>query len=540
MKPFDPRLLRAVPEVRRPLAGLAGVAVLQGISTIGLAFGLTGLVVAVVRGAPLGGPAALVAGVFAVRAALGWLTETVAAQTGLTVSSAVRRDALARWSTVPADRRPVDATTMATQGASAVEPYVSRFLPSLVSAAVVPALAVGCLLVVDPLSALVVVLTLPLLPFFAALIGRATREDTERRWRSMADLAGHFVDVMRGLPTLVAYGRAERQVGVIGEVSERHRRATMRTLRTAFLSSAALELLASLSVAIVAVVVGLRLTHGDLDLRTGLLAILLAPEAYWPIRRVGQEFHNAADGAAALDRLLPPTSASRGKLTQQRSQPLLSDGTSASRGSVRGARADGIRLECVSYTYPGATRPALTGLDLHAGPGLTVLTGPSGCGKTTALDLAAGLREPTAGTVRRPSTHLVTQRPFLAAGSVRDNLTLGNHATDEELWAAVREVGLDGFVAGLPDALAARVGDDGFGLSAGQRARLVLARALLSDADAVLLDEPTAHLDDEAANAVHDVIVDLAQWRPVVVVTHRAELVELADQHVDLGAQVTR
>ena len=545
MKPFDPRLLRAVPEVRGPLAGLAAVGVLQGVSTVGLAFALTDLVVAAVRSRPLAAPATAVVVVFALRAALGWLAETVAARTGVTVSAALRRLALARWASTPAEGRPAEATTMATQGATAVEPWAARFLPALVAAAVVPALAVGCLVLVDPLSAVVVVLTLPLLPFFAALIGRATQEDTVRRWRSMSDLAGHFVDVMRGLPTLVAYGRAERQVEVIGEVSERHRRATMRTLRTAFLSSAALELLASVSVAIVAVVVGLRLTHGDLDLRTGLLAILLAPEAYWPVRRVGQEFHNAADGAAAIDALLGaagpvPTSASRGSVSSHRLQPVVGEPGCASRGSVEGGRAGGIHLQGVSYAYPGSTRPVLTDVDLHAGPGLTVVTGPSGVGKTTLLELAAGLRAPTSGTVRRPSTHLVTQRPFLLAGSVRDNLTLGNDADDERAWAVLREVGLDGVVAGLPDGLATRIGDDGFGLSAGQRARLAVARALLADADAVLLDEPTAHLDPDAANAVHDAIVRLAEERVVLVVTHRPELLALAGAHVDLAAGVLR
>lgn len=527
MRPFDPRLLRAAPGIRWPLAGLAGIVVLQGIATIGLALALTDLVVDVVEGAPSRTSAAVVAAVFVLRAGLGWLAETVAARTGVRVSSALRREALARWAGEPTERRPADATTMATQGAAAVEPYVARFLPSLVAASVVPVLAITALVVVDGWSALIVVLTLPLLPFFAALIGKATQADTDRRWRTMSDLAGHFVDVMRGLPTLVTYGRARRQVGVIAEVSDRHRVATMRTLRTAFLSSAALELLASLSVAIVAVSVGLRLTHGSLDLATGLLAILLAPEAYWPIRRVGQEFHNAADGAAALATLLDtPT-------------PLPAPSASRGRGAMPGP-ADGIRLEGVGYTHPGASRPTLVDVDLHIGPGLTVLTGRSGAGKTTLLEIAAGLREPTTGRVSRPTTHLVTQRPFLAAGTVRDNLTLGNAASDDRLWGALREIGLDGFVAGLPDALSTRIGDDGFGLSAGQRARLAIARALLSDAAVVLLDEPTAHLDRTAANAVHDAIRELADRRCVLAVTHRIELVGLADQHRDLTATVLR
>src|SRR5690606_34388585 len=191
------------------------------------------------------------------------------------------------WLGLPEGRRPGTdaAVTRSTEGVSALEAYVSRYLPALVTGAVVPALTVGTLLVVDPWSALIVVLTLPLLPLFAALIGQHTQAETEQRWGAMALLAGHFLDVVRGLPTLVAYGRADAQVEVVREVGERHRAATMRTLRIAFLSTAALELLATISVAMVAVAVGLRLAYGAMDLTVGLVAILLAPEAHCPVRR---------------------------------------------------------------------------------------------------------------------------------------------------------------------------------------------------------------------------------------------------------------
>jgi ATP-binding cassette subfamily C protein CydD len=431
-----------------------------------------------------------------------------------------------RWLSLPADDRPAPdaAVTLAAQGTATVEPYAARFLPALVPAAVVPVLALAALVWVDWLSALIVVLTLPLLPFFAALIGKTTQADTDRRWAALSALSGHFVDVMRGLPTLVTYGRAERQVDVIGEVSQRHRRATMRTLKLAFLSSAALELLASISVAIVAVTVGLRLTHGTIPLMTGLVAILLAPEAYWPIRRVGAEFHAAADGAEAIDGILAE----------------LAPAT-ASPEAPRPGDELGVVLDGIHYTYPGAEEAVLAGVTLDAGPGLTAITGPSGVGKSTLLELAAGLRTPTAGTVRAGRAHLVTQRPFLPAGTLREALTLGNDADDQALWDALRLVGLEGFVAGLPLALATPLGDDGFGLSAGQRARIALARATLSTAPVLLVDEPTAHLDDAAATLVHDVLSDLGERRTVIAVTHRPELVARADRHVALtrdGAEV--
>ena len=518
MKPFDPRLLREAPAARRPVAALAVVGVLQGISTIALAFAISALAVAVVRHHSLTIPAAWTVGLFLARAALTWVAERVAAWAGVEVTVALRTRLLQRWLTQPADERPSPdtAVVLAASGTATVEPYAARFLPALVSAAVVPTLALATLIWVDWVSALIVALTLPLLPFFAALIGNSTQADTDRRWAALSALSGHFLDVMRGLPTLANYGRAERQVDTIGEVSQRHRRATMQTLKLAFMSSAALEMLASISVAIVAVTVGLRLTHGSMTLMTGLVAILLAPEAYWPIRRVGAEFHSAADGASAITDILAALD----------EQPSTLEATTATEL--------GVELTGVTAGYAASTRPVLTEVTLSAGPGLTVVTGPSGVGKTTLLDVIAGLRRPSTGTVATGRVHYVTQRPFLTAGTLREALTFGRPATDEDLWAALRTVGLDGLVARLPQSLATPVGDDGFGFSAGQRARLALARATMSDAPVLLLDEPTAHLDVDSAALVHDVITTLADRRTVVAVTHRRELVALADQHLHL------
>ncbi|MGL5818469.1 MAG: thiol reductant ABC exporter subunit CydD [Phycicoccus sp.] len=529
MRPFDPRLLRAVPGARRPVALLAAVGVAQGVATIGLAFALTALVVAVVSDDDRTGPALALAVLFAVRAALGWAGERAAAAAGVEVSAAVREVLVIRWLRLTAERRlaPDRAATLAVHGAASVEPYAARFLPALVAAAVVPVLAVLALLRVDLVSALVVVATLPLLPVFAVLIGHQTAAETERRWRALESLGGYFLDVMRGLPTLVAYGRAERQVGVVAEVSGRHRRATMRTLRTAFLSSAALELLASISVAIVAVTVGIRLTHGSMTLEAGLLAILLAPEAYWPVRRVGAEFHAAADGAEALGGILP-------ELERPDDAPPPPGRAAAP------PRHPGVRLRDVSYSYPGAESPVLQSFSTTAGHGLTALAGRSGAGKSTVLELIAGLRAPTSGVVDAEPAHLVSQRPFLPAGTLRDVLRLGNDASDRALWQALREVGLDGFVAALPAALDTTVGDDGTGLSAGQRARLALARATLSSAPVLLVDEPTAHLDTAASGLVHDLLVRLSRRRTVLVATHRPELVTLADRHVELLPTVVR
>jgi len=538
MRPFDPRLLTEVPATRRPVLTLGAIGVVQGLATIALAFAVSTLVVAVVEGREVLTPGMWLVALFTLRALLAVANELVGTWAGLRVSTILRECLIAAWLDRDAGSRPETgrAQTLAAQGMTSIEPYVARYLPALVSGAFLPILAIGTLAFVDWPSALIVTFTVPLLPVFAALIGRTTQESTQRRWRSLSALSGHFLDVMRGLPTLASYGRAEAQVDTIATVSRRHRVATMKTLRLAFTSSAALELLATIAVALVAVTVGIRLANGSMPLDSAMLAILLAPEAYWPIRRVGAEFHSAADGAAALGDVIseldPTTTDPKPAIPRPDTATAPFDAV-GSPDSV--PEWSPVAVEGLSYSYPGATAEVLSDLSLDLPIGLTVVTGPSGVGKSTLLELLAGLRRPSAGTVTAPRSHLVTQRPFLAPATVRDNLTLGNDSTDDALWEVLREVGLDGTVAALAQGMDTRLGDDGFGLSAGQRARLTLARAALSTAPLLLLDEPTAHLDVESAALAHNLIQQLAELRTVVAVTHRPELRNLADRHIHLA-----
>jgi ATP-binding cassette subfamily C protein CydD len=544
MRPFDPRLLTEVPATRRPVLTLGAIGVVQGLATIALAFAVSTLVVAVVEGREVLTPGVWLVGLFALRAVLVASSELVGTWAGMRVSTVLRERLIGAWLERDADSRPEAgrAQTLAAQGMTSIEPYVSRYLPALVSAAFLPFLAIGTLAFVDWPSALIVALTVPLLPVFAALIGHTTQESTQRRWRSLSALSGHFLDVMRGLPTLASYGRAEAQVDTIATVSRQHRLATMKTLRLAFMSSAALELLATISVALVAVTVGIRLANGSMPLYTAMVAILLAPEAYWPIRRVGTEFHSAADGAEAISDViteLAPTTP-RGNTPTAPFEAVRSPESVSKRCPVGPEtpvlHETPVVVEGLRYRYPGATTDVLSDLSLDLLVGLTVVTGPSGAGKSTLLELLAGLRQPSAGTVVAPPSHLVSQRPFLAPGTVRDNLTLGNDSNDDALWDVLREISLEGTVAALEQGLETRLGDDGFGLSAGQRARLTLARAALSETPLLLLDEPTAHLDVDSASLAHHLIQRLAERRIVVAVTHRPELLRLADHHISLTA----
>ncbi|MEU3546103.1 thiol reductant ABC exporter subunit CydD [Streptomyces longwoodensis] len=540
MKPIDPRLLRYARATRFFLAAVVGLGALGA----GLVIAQAMLVAEVVVGAfqhgesasALRTPLVLLVAVAGGRALLSWLTELAAHRAGAAVKSELRGRLLERAGALGpgwlSGQRTGSLVALATRGIDALDDYFSRYLPQLGLAVVVPVAVLARIVTEDWVSAAIIVGTLPLIPVFMMLIGWATQSRMDRQWRLLSRLSGHFLDVVAGLPTLKVFGRAKAQAESIKRITGEYRQATLRTLRIAFLSSFALELLATLSVALVAVTIGMRLVHGDMDLYIGLVILVLAPEAYLPLRQVGAQYHAAAEGLAAAEEVFAVLET-----------PLPSSGTTA-------VPTGALAFEHVDVRHPGRSTDAVTDVSLTVEPGETVaLVGPSGAGKSTLLDVLLGFVRPTGGRVRVGGTDLadldlaqwharvawVPQRPHLYAGTIAENVRLARpDADDTAVRRALADAGALEFVDALPDGPATVLGEDGVGLSAGQRQRLALARAFLADRPVLLLDEPTAALDGETEAEVVTAVRRLAAGRTVLLVVHRPALLGIADRVVRL------
>ncbi|GAA3806218.1 thiol reductant ABC exporter subunit CydD [Streptomyces phyllanthi] len=481
-------------------------------------------------------PLLLLVAVASGRALVSWLTELAAHRASAAVKSELRGRLLERATTLGpgwlSGQRTGSLVALATRGVDALDDYFSRYLPQLGLAVAVPVAVLTRVVTEDWVSAAIIVGTLPLIPLFMVLIGWATRSQMDRQWRLLSRLSGHFLDVVAGLPTLKVFGRAKAQAESIKRITGEYRRATMRTLRIAFLSSFALELLATISVALVAVTIGMRLVHGEMDLYTGLVILVLAPEAYLPLRQVGAQFHAAAEGLAAAEEIF--------EVLETPARPS---------GSLP-VPEGGIGFEGVTVRYPGRSYDAVSDVSFEVASGETVaLVGPSGVGKSTLLNVLLGFVEPAAGRVRiggaditsldveewRSRVAWVPQRPHLHAGTIDENVRLARPDADgEDVRRALADAGALEFVDALPSGRDTVLGEDGAGLSAGQRQRLALARAFLADRPVLLLDEPTASLDGETEAEVVDAVRRLAVGRTVLLVVHRPALLGVADRVVRL------
>ncbi len=549
MRPLDPRLMRYARSTR----GFIVIAVVLGIVTAVLVIIQARLLSDVIVRVTSEGASwsdvrdsvVLIASVFAGRALIAWAAEVAAVRASSRAKQQLRSAAmehvLALGPTGPGATDPGGTAALITRGVDALDGYYARYLPQLVLAVIVPIAVLATVLGQDILSAVIIAVTLPLIPLFMALIGMYTKSQVDRQWRTLGVLSGHFLDLVSGLPTLKAFGRAKTQVEAIRAVGDRYRSSTMGVLRVSFLSSLALELLATLSVALVAVSVGLRLAEDQIVYPVALFVLLLAPEAYLPLRLVGQHFHAAAEGLGAADRVFT----------------ILE--TPAPTGGDEVLPRGGVTIEAIdlSARYPGRDELALSGVTFTASPGtVTAVVGGSGGGKSTLLSAILGFISADSGSLNVRVTDTATsldaldmqqwrqriawvpQRAHLPSRDLADTPTVSDAVgiregsiADERVWEALADAGIADEIRALPGGLNSELAADGSGLSVGQLQRLSLARALITSADVVLLDEPTAALDPVTERSVVAAIGRLAeQGRTVIVGAHRPALLDVATQ----------
>ena len=539
MKPLDPRLLKQSSAVRRHLVvsvvlgSITAVAVvLQAwliATVIDLGFGGAGRT-AQVTGLILG-----IAVCFALRGVLSWVHQIAANRAALTVKSQLRNDVM----TALLDERGVGARpdsgsciALLGSGIDALDGYFAKYLPQLVLMITVPAVVIAAVTWADPISGLTVGLTLPLIVIFMILVGMLTKNKTEKRWKALKTLNYHFTDVLDGLVTLKIFGRSQREG--MRRVGEEHRRQSMAALKVAFLSSLVLEFFATISVALVAVSVGLRVVGGSLDLRSALFVLLLAPEAFIPLRQVGAHFHDSAEGQEAAHDVF---------------EILESGRTHTGTLHVPDLRNAVVAFENVCYAYPGRTTVALDGLSAHVIPGAcTAILGRSGAGKSTALDILLGFLDPQEGRVTvggidlrelnlvewRSQVAWVPQRPALVSGTIRSNVAMGfTRATEQNLRQALGDAGAGKL------SLDREVREGGTNLSAGELRRVGMARALLrvrhGGARLMVLDEPTAGLDHDTEEQVLSSLRESGVT--IVLVAHRRAAINLADRIVSVDGR---
>jgi thiol reductant ABC exporter CydD subunit len=545
VRPIDPRLLRRARAARVLLAADAALGVATALLVVAQAVLLATVAARAFGGASLDDVSpqlALFVAVTTARAATAWAFEVLGRRAATDVLASLRlalvETRLRHRPSALDGTESAEVATAAVAGVDALETTFARYLPQVVLALTVPLAVLALVAWIDPISAALMLLTLPLVPVFMWLVGRYTERRAQERWQALALLSTHFLDVVRGLPTLRAFNRGRVQSEQIARVSEDYRRATMGTLRVAFLSGAVLELAATLGIALVAVTVGVRLVNGGIGLEAGLTVLVLAPELYLPLRNLAAQFHASSDGLAVARRLLDLIEAPAASSTGTEAPP-----------SPRRAT---VRLERVSFAYPLRPELVLDSVDLELSPGETVaLVGPSGGGKSTIAALLLAFAEPTQGRLTLDGTPLsafdarawrrhiawVPQRPTLVRDTIAGNVRLADpHADDDRVRAALELAGAGSFVRRLPDGRDTVVGDGGRSLSAGEVQRLALARAFLRDAALTILDEPTANLDDESARLVVEAVECLCDGRTVLVITHGSALAAGADRIVELRA----
>lgn len=583
MGPPRKDLLDAVPGLRRQLRGAVVLGVGEVAATIAQGLLLAHAIAIGVLG--LDGPMlptllGLVAAVL-LRMAFQATAETTGRTAGRTAVAVLRERAVAAALRRAAERgdgpRSGALAAQWVHGADAVASYAGRYLPATVVAGIAPVLVIATVAVVDPLSAGLLAFAAPIVVVFLILVGYRAQDAAEQRHAGLALLGGHLLDVLRGLPTLRAFGRERVQAEQALKAGEHYRVGTMATLREAFLSAFVLEFVAMLGTALVAVACGIRLAQGQMEFGPAIAALVLAPEVFLPLRRLGSEFHAAADAEPLLRELAAAAEAPRGGTdrretagsgaasTQNSGVTALGAATTtdapaktdlpARTVEARDARSHDLVLDRVTVRHADRRAATFDALDLRVAAGeTTALVGPSGSGKTTILRLLLGLEAPAEGAVRCGDHDLRTidmrawhagvawipQHPALLPDTLAANVRFGRDADDDAVRDALGAVGLGALLRALPLGLQTALGDVDLPLSAGERRRLAIARALLRDPGLVIVDEPTANLDGVTAESIVAVLERLVAGRTAVIATHDALPLRLADRVVDLGEVLER
>lgn len=545
MRAIDQRLLKYAKATKSFLAFSAVNGLVNTALIILQALLLGGLLVDIYLGgkelADVTGELYLLGAVFAARALSAWLSDVFATRASNKAKSQLRTAVISKTLELGpvwvSSRQSADLATLSTQGLNALDTFFARYLPQIFLAAAIPLTLGITVLTQDLLSAVIIGLTIPLIPFFMALVGIYSKNKVDRQWNSLQALSGHFLDLVQGLPTLKVFNRAKRQADAIAAVGDEYRSATMGVLRVSFLSSLVLELISTLSMALVAVSIGLRLVNGSINLREGLIVLFLVPEAYIPLRQLGAQFHAVVDGMGAADRMFEILEA-----------PSFSTSGTAKPHIVSPIE---IAVDQVSYSYPNSHLVALSPLSLSARSGqLTAIKGASGSGKSTLVNLLLGFAKCATGSIKvngqdieeidldywRSHISYFPQSPWLPFGTVRQAVQMANpSAKDQDIISALEIVGLSVTNPNdLPNGLDTKL-TSSTGLSMGQRRRIALARAIIQNRPIFVLDEPTASLDHKTEELINSALQNLVtEGKCVIAIAHRPHLVINADQVIEV------
>lgn len=539
-------------KAQKPLTGAllrlsVGLGLLSGLLLIAQAWSLASLINAVIFNKATLPDTSVYLGallaIFLLRAGLNWASE----QTAVTAAMRVKRKLRQRLHQQLFDAGPLflndersgELVNTLVDGVDALENYYARYLPAMSLVALIPLSILVFIFPIDWISGVIMAVTAPLIPFFMILIGKGTERLNKKQWRKLARMSAHFLDMIQGLTTLKLFNASRREADVIARISDDYRRSTMSVLRVAFLSSLLLEFLSTVSIAMVAVLIGFRLMYGELDFFYGFFALLLAPEFYLPLRNMGTHYHARMEAIGAAEKMLEVLEPGKVTLAKTSSPAFLDS-----------AQHIAIQFNHVSFDYePG--RPALKDLSLNIAAHENIaIVGSSGAGKSTLLNMLLGFITPQSGDINingiplQPQHHAawrkqlawMPQQAHLFHGTIRDNIALGQtDATDRAIIHAAEAAQIADYIESLPARYDTYVGERGAGLSGGQIQRIALARAFLKDAPLMLLDEPTAHLDQDSEQRIQQSLKTLSQNRTVISIAHRLNTVEQADRIVLLN-----